>query len=42
MKQVAIRKNNANIQGVTGGSVDYKKLQKEINRLPKSGGRIVV
>jgi hypothetical protein len=42
MRTVVIRKNNANIQGVTGGSVDYKKLQKEIKRLPKSGGRILV
>jgi translation initiation factor 1 (eIF-1/SUI1) len=42
MRTVVIRKNNVNIQGVTGGSVDLKELQKEIKRLPKSGGTILV
>jgi hypothetical protein len=42
MRTVVIRKNNITVQGVTGSSVDLKELQKKINKLPKSGGRILV
>ena len=43
MKPVIIRKNNIQIQGVTGRAVDPKEVtQMMIDRMPKSGGILLV
>ena len=42
MKPVIIRKNNIQIQGVTGRAVDPKEVtQMMIDRMPKSGGWLI-